>query len=380
MGALLALLSIRSLALANVGAAGDRKVIVSVAVPPDAIERGESPVEENNDPLSLTTLIAEISSDPRPELRIKIVFDVERDSATTPKSSTAGSVSISARTWLVRPLQSQDEMAPATRTVHSHTASDRAPIQLYATRTTPPPETAKGHDRHRSRVATRRYASCRIDWGAGKVVVHAPKGDLDDAALVAATKEADKVGVDAPFGWPEPFADAIAAHRKGGPMGTAPVEALRLRETDIYVWKQVKRQPFSVSTDRIAVPALRAARVLRPRDRIGRGKLVEVYPAAALKRWGFSPNGYKGDDGAKVRCSLVEKFCREIRGWCSVGAASRVAFFASDHMFDAFICALVARAHAIGLCDPVPDSHRVAIEGWIALPLNDALKRLEVSL
>jgi hypothetical protein len=50
--------------------------------------------------------------------------------------------------------------------------------------------------------------------------------------------------------------------------------------------------PLSVSTDRIAYPAMRIARLLgavagEPVDRTGAGRIVEGYPAAALRVWGL---------------------------------------------------------------------------------------------
>lgn len=50
----------------------------------------------------------------------------------------------------------------------------------------------------------------------------------------------------------------------------------------------------------------------------------------------------------------------------------------SDHVLDAFVSALVARANAIGLTRPVPVAlkRKAAKEGWIAVPLNGSLQML----
>jgi hypothetical protein len=56
------------------------------------------------------------------------------------------------------------------------------------------------------------------------------------------------------------------------------------------------RRPVSVSTDRLGVTAMRCAHLLhrwsngQHIDRTGPGRFVEVYPAAALVRWGLSPS------------------------------------------------------------------------------------------
>jgi hypothetical protein len=53
-------------------------------------------------------------------------------------------------------------------------------------------------------------------------------------------------------------------------------------------------------------------------------------------------------------------------------------FKENDHELDALIAALVAKAKDAGLCDESYDvtSHTARTEGWIALPLTDALDRL----
>jgi hypothetical protein len=61
--------------------------------------------------------------------------------------------------------------------------------------------------------------------------------------------------------------------------------------------------PLSVSADRIAHAAFRCAGLLarlaalgEPVDRAGSGVVVEVYPAAALRRLGLTHRGYKSRD------------------------------------------------------------------------------------
>jgi hypothetical protein len=53
----------------------------------------------------------------------------------------------------------------------------------------------------------------------------------------------------------------------------------------------------------------------------------------------------------------------------------------NDHELDALIASLVARAKACGLCDEdyAVTSANARTEGWIALPLPDALDRLAPS-
>jgi predicted RNase H-like nuclease len=113
-------------------------------------------------------------------------------------------------------------------------------------------------------------------------------------------------------------------------------------------------------------------------DRSGEGKLVEVYPAAALRRWRLSPAGYKRSAGAAARERLINEFAAFTEPWLDLSSDGWRKCQASDDCFDALIAALVALAKANGRCDPVPTEHQVEAraEGWIALPHSDSLAEL----
>lgn len=157
---------------------------------------------------------------------------------------------------------------------------------------------------------------------------------------------------------------------------------MRFRRTDLHVMEAVGWWPLSVSTELIAVPALRAAalldRIVPGCDRSGAGAIVEVYPAAALKRWGFVSRGYKRTKGKAVRVGLVDAFRAATTAWLRADAACWERCVRSDDAFDAVIAALVARASALSLCDPCHEGVRevAAREGWIALPAQGSLDRL----
>jgi Protein of unknown function (DUF429) len=109
------------------------------------------------------------------------------------------------------------------------------------------------------------------------------------------------VAIDAPFGWPVPFVEAVERHRAGLPFGDTPSRSLRLRTTDQSI---EGRPPLSVSSDRIAAVAFRAARLLDALGgvrRDGQDRVIEVYPAAALRRWKLELPGYKRDAGLRAR-------------------------------------------------------------------------------
>jgi len=228
-------------------------------------------------------------------------------------------------------------------------------------------------------------AACAIEWLDDRARVAEVACGQDDDALVARIAAADKVGIDVPFGWPEAFVDAVARFHAGGAWPESPVTTLRYRETDRVVAARTGRWPLSVSTDLIGVPTFRAARLLarlaaggHAVDRRGAGRLVETYPAAALRIWGFESTGYKRREGRASLTALLQRIEARTRGWLDLGEAARRLCRASDDALDAVVAALVARAAALGLCDgpPAPLAEVAAREGWIALPAADALERL----
>jgi predicted RNase H-like nuclease len=135
----------------------------------------------------------------------------------------------------------------------------------------------------------------------------------------------------------------------------------------------------------ILTTAMRAAHLLSAidpeMDRSGQGRLVEVYPAAALRSWGFPSEGYKGKDGRAVREGLVQSFLQRTRRWVEVTPEVHKCCVQSDHAFDALVAAIVARAAHLKLVHEPDDADMelARVEGWIAVPLNDSLDRLATS-
>lgn len=237
-------------------------------------------------------------------------------------------------------------------------------------------------------------AVCAIDWtGATANLRHVTVG-ADDEQLLQECEGADKVGIDCPFGWPEAFVKAVREHHAldaWPQQGQDPEEfrrRLRFRATDRHVKKHSGVTPLSVSTDRIGVTAMRCAFLLtrfaegrETVDRTGRGRVVEVYPAAALKVWNMARSGYKLPNPAgrtKLAALFDDLVQRELRD-ISVGAADAERCRTNHDAFDALVSALVARAAGLSLTvSPQTDEQRraAATEGWIHLPRAPASRLL----
>ena len=240
----------------------------------------------------------------------------------------------------------------------------------------------------------------------GSTAVAALPGEgfvADDRGLVEVIDRSTAVGLDSPLGWPDDFVSAVTAHRQSARWPTFEHrstdkirESLRHRKTDLFVRSlDLGSTPLSVSSDLIGVVAMRGAWLqsawaqkwgrLEPRD--GSGRLVETYPAAALRAWGLLARRgvrYKGGGVGELRegqrserARIMREIEEQTHSWLRVHEALRIEAEASDHTLDAFICALVALAARAKVTHPMPEESReVALrEGWIHVP-NDALSSL----
>jgi hypothetical protein len=250
---------------------------------------------------------------------------------------------------------------------------------------------------------TKNTAACSISWGEGnpELLLLARGTDREGATLddkwistrAAGLRDDDlggrvtKVGIDAPFGWPVPFLDAMEALRSGSgwpyPMN-AGTDQLRLRETDRVVHARKNRWPLSVTSDRIAIPAMRCAGLLTAiGDRLGpaeirrdgSGRCCEVYPDPALRGWvaataaALGRASYKGQKNSTTRPRLLETLLQQLPLDDPDGLLDQVV--GEDDYLDALLCALIARAVELGqtrLPEPGRQAELAAVEGWIHLP------------
>jgi hypothetical protein len=225
---------------------------------------------------------------------------------------------------------------------------------------------------------------CEIAWESGRASVTEIGVDVNDTELKRRLGSArlDKIGIDIPLGWPDPFVAAITNHHAMEHWPNNQTNELRYRATDEFVNRELKTCVLSVSSDRIAIPAFRAATLLSEVspsiDRTGAGRVCEVYPAGALRRWGFTFEGYKGKKNFEARQRLVENLLHKTEEWLRLSDSDRDLCERDDNAFDAVVASLVSRAAACGLIDAVPSNlhERASREGWIALPLPESLDKL----
>jgi predicted nuclease with RNAse H fold len=242
-------------------------------------------------------------------------------------------------------------------------------------------------------------ALARGGWGAEKLT----DGVLVDAACGAHaiedgwgdTGRAAKVAIDAPFGWPEPFVRAVEAHHRLKPWPPRPADlrwALERRATDRFVYDHARKLPLSVSTDRIAYPAMRCAGLLGALEdklgaeqvaRDGAGLVAEAYPDAALRcwlpdLWEARAGSYKGTAARARREHVVKTLLDRLGDRFAVSDKQRGMCVDSDDCLDALVCALLARAVQCGatIAPEHEEDRRLArVEGWIHLPAKPLAER-----
>ena len=217
-----------------------------------------------------------------------------------------------------------------------------------------------------------------------------PCSDEKILASVSGSPDGSLLGFDCPLGWPRGFGEFLADHRTTAKRSVPEKNDLIRRLTDARVAELVRKNtdppvrlnPLSVSSDRIAVPAFRMARLERSLtsgatpDRSGAGMIAEVYPAAALALWELPHRGYKGPKGRPVRDEIVRGLQDKAGDRLNISRFSRL-LSDNDHCLDALLCALVTIAVFTGRClsesTPQSSSERSLAneEGWIQLPIAD---------
>ncbi|MEM7144518.1 MAG: DUF429 domain-containing protein [Verrucomicrobiota bacterium] len=223
-----------------------------------------------------------------------------------------------------------------------------------------------------------RTAACLLEWTESHVTILELRESCHDEDLDDLISNADAIGIDAPLGWPHAFREATARWQETK-WNDEIRDQLRFRETDRFVRSlNPKNRPLSVSSDLIALPAMRAMALLKRHavhDRSGKdGRFFEVYPAATLKAWNLLATGYKKNDQASI--DRREEIVHAINEIFPPLKAPIDRLTQNADVLDAWLAALTTRAAALEMTHEPPDpksaEHAIA-EGWIHVPSEIAL-------
>ncbi len=218
-----------------------------------------------------------------------------------------------------------------------------------------------------------------IDWsGSGAELVSLTLG-IADEAIIDSVADCEKFGIDCALGWPVQFVVFLTQHASID--GQAPEfdggiewrRRMAYRETDRHVREVTGRWPLSVSTDRLGMTAMRCAGLLSKLqssgetiDRSGAGKVVEIYPGATLRLWGFDTSGYRAS--ADRRSDLLGEL-QARAPWLNLRNHSDLMIESCD-AFDSVMAALATRSAQLGQYEKPNESQlkQAQVEGWVALP------------
>jgi len=220
-----------------------------------------------------------------------------------------------------------------------------------------------------------------IDWASKSARLVSLELGVDDDLAVRTALEVEKFGIDCALGWPVDFVAFLNEHNdlvtaKAPFDGDSTLRrSLAHRETDRMVREITGKWPLSVSTDRLGMTAIRCAGLLSKMgphidvDRSGLGRVVEVYPGAALRGWFAETSGYRNSES--IRQALVEELCNRAP-WLELNSYKQLMIESCD-AFDAVIAALAARAAQLGTSTAPSESQLgvAAVEGWIHLPTSE---------
>jgi Protein of unknown function (DUF429) len=94
-----------------------------------------------------------------------------------------------------------------------------------------------------------------IEWADTRAVVRDVSRRADNDPIMSVIEEADKTGIDCPFGWPDAFVRFVAAHHcgqadmPGSGISAGWQQELTMRRTDAFVHDKLGIMPLSVSAD-----------------------------------------------------------------------------------------------------------------------------------
>jgi hypothetical protein len=179
------------------------------------------------------------------------------------------------------------------------------------------------------------------------------------------------LAIDAPLGWPAPMGDVLQQHVAGKGWGPHTDDVFS-RVTERFVMARTGKKPLEVGAQLIARTAYTALNFLEQlRERTGRELpllwnpdateewgVIEVYPAATLKKRGLLKSGYGKTEESRGHClqSLADHVRLEV---------PESAICLSGHRLDAVIATIAAADFVAGRCEGPVDADLAQREGWI---------------
>ena len=205
------------------------------------------------------------------------------------------------------------------------------------------------------------------------------------------------IALDAPLGWPDSFGNKLTRHKAGQPIKGTCLETFFNRETDRIVHKYVNKckgnKPFEVGADKIARASFVALEIIenvrrsqkrekldvlvsRPRNLPNRkipslkkgAQAIEVYPAATLKMYGYTYEGYKKN--SEKNKQNREKILDSLSGYFQSGIKEchRDCMLKKADALDAVVCILAGLDFLKGKArgpESALERTRAEKEGWI---------------
>jgi hypothetical protein len=229
-----------------------------------------------------------------------------------------------------------------------------------------------------------------IDWSAGRLDVGLARGRISLGSAVVAEVAGGRdchplptiaewvmqaprgvLAIDAPLGWPAPMGDVLHQHVAGKGWGQHTGDVFS-RDTDRFVRARTGKKPLEVGAQLIARTAYTALTFIEQlRERTGRNLpllwspdateawgVIEVYPAATLKKRGLLKSGYGKSEESRGHClqSLADHVRLEV---------PESAICLSGHRLDAVIATIAAADFVAGRCEGPADADLARREGWI---------------
>jgi predicted nuclease with RNAse H fold len=237
------------------------------------------------------------------------------------------------------------------------------------------PQTVLGVDLASRDARTAAAIIERSDDGTGRLTTL--DVGVSDRRILDCAADVDATGIDAPLGWPDGLRTFLAEGAPADAIERGWYDGARhdvfLRATDRFVWRLVGKKPLVVAADLIAYPALRCAGILSAltvSDRSGADGVFEVYPAAALIRWGIP---VRRATPSRLAIGLTARFPGLV-----IPDRHRAVLHADRDALDAVVAALATLAAVDGASAPIPDGlqERARREGWIHVPAPDAPRGL----